>query len=86
MPDILEVIVHSALYSMGLKSKVNISAISIVHVVLVQHIVQTLVEVFKVEQDHCSSSLHANLDLVNISTHLIIIWRIQQLIVAFIML
>jgi hypothetical protein len=77
VPHVLEVIVHSALHSVRLKSKVNVSAVSIVHVVLVQHIVQALVEVFKVEQDHCSSSLHTNLDLVDISTHLIIVWRIQ---------
>ncbi len=46
---LLEIIVYSALYSVGLKSKVNISAVSIVHVVLVQYIVQTLVEILQVE-------------------------------------
>ena len=46
---LLEVIVHSTLHSVCLKSKVNIPVLSIVHVVLVQHIVQALVEVFKVE-------------------------------------
>ena len=37
--DILEVIMHSALHSVGLKSEVNISVVPIVHVVLIQHII-----------------------------------------------
>ena len=46
---LLEVVVHTALHSVGLKSKINISVFSIMHVVLVQHVIQALVEVFKVE-------------------------------------
>ena len=61
---------HSAFHSVGLKSKVNVSVLSITHVILVEHIVQALIEVLEVEQDHCSSSLHANLYLVNVSAHL----------------
>ena len=61
---------HSAFDSVRLKSKIHISVFPIVHVVLIQHIIQALIEVFKVEQDHCSSSLHANLYLVDVSTHL----------------
>ena len=37
---------------------------------LVENIVEALIEVFKVEQDHCPTNLHANLDLVDVSTHL----------------
>ena len=62
---------HSAFHSVGLKSKINISAVPIVHVVLVEHIIQALIEVLKVEQDHCSSGLHTNLYLVDVSAHLI---------------
>ena len=67
---LLEVIVHSALHLVSLKSKIHISVSPIVHVVLVEHIIQALVEVLKIEKDHCSSSLHANLYLVNISANL----------------
>ena len=61
---------HSTLDTVGLKSKVYISTVSIVHVVLVKYIIQALIEVFQVEEDHCSSSLHANLNLVDVSTDL----------------
>ena len=67
---LLEVIVHSAFHSVGLKSKIHISVFPTVHVVLVEHVIQALVEVLEVEKDHCSSSLHANLNLVDVSTNL----------------
>ena len=37
---------------------------------LVKYIIQALIEVFKVKQDHCSANLHTDLDLVDIPTHL----------------
>lgn len=61
---------HSAFHPVGLKSKVNVSVLSIMHVVLVEHVIQALIKVLKVKQDHCSPSLHANLYLINVSTHL----------------
>ena len=61
---------HSAFHSVSLQSKVNISQFSIVHVVLVQHVVQALIQVFQVKQDHGSSSLHANFDLVDVPANL----------------
>ena len=67
---LLEIFVHPTFHSVGLKSKVHISVVPIVHVVLVEHIVQALVEIFQVEEDHCSPSFHANLNLVNVSAHL----------------
>ena len=45
----LEILVYSALNSVGLKSKVNISSPSKVDVVLVEDIIQTLVQVLQVE-------------------------------------
>ncbi len=66
----LEIIMDSTTDTVSLQTKVNVSVATVVDVVLVQHIVQALVEVFKVEQDHCSSCLHANLDLVDISANL----------------
>ena len=67
---VLEVVVHSASHSVCLKSQVHILAVSMVDVILVQDIVQTLIEVLQVEEDNCTTSLHANLDLVDISTDL----------------
>ena len=61
---------YSTTDTMGLKTKVHISVATIVDVVLVQHVIQAFVQVLQVEQDHCSSSLHANLDLVDVSTNL----------------
>ncbi len=55
---------------MGLESEIHVSTISIPDIVLVQHIVETLIQVFQVEENHCSPCLHADLDLVNIPTHL----------------
>ena len=45
----LEIVVYSALNSVGLKSKVNISSPPKVDVVLVEDIIQTLVQVLQVE-------------------------------------
>lgn len=59
-----------ASHSVGLQSKINISISSTVDIVLVEDIIQTLIEVFKVQQDNCSSSLHTKLYLVDVSTHL----------------
>ena len=55
---------------MGLQTKINIFSISMNNVVLVENIIQALVKVFQVEQNNSSSSFHANLDLVDVSTHL----------------
>ena len=41
--SLLEVIMDTALYTVALKSKINISAVSIMQVVLVQHIIQALI-------------------------------------------
>ena len=43
------------------------------HTHLVKNIIKTLIQSFQVEQNHCSTNLHTDLDLVNISTHLYII-------------
>ena len=61
---------YSATDTMCLKTKVHISVATIVDVVLVQHIIQAFVQVLQVEQDHCSSSFHANLDLIDVSANL----------------
>ena len=45
----LEIVVYSALNSVGLKSKVNISSPPKVDVVLVEDIIQTLIQVLQVE-------------------------------------
>ena len=68
--DSLKVIVYSTTDTMGLKTKVYISIATIVDVVLIQHIIKALVKVLQVEQDHCSSSLHTNFNLVDVSTNL----------------
>ena len=62
---------YSTLHSVGLEPEVNISAVTIVHVVLVEHIIQALIEVLQVEQNHRPSSLHANLYLIDVSANLI---------------
>lgn len=71
MKYLLEVVVNPTLNTVCLKTKINISAVPIMHVVLVQHIIETFVKIFKIKKYHCSSSLHTNLDLVNISADLI---------------
>ena len=68
--DSLEVVVHPALDSMGLQSEVNIPTPPMVDVVLVEHVIQALIQVLQVEQDDSSPRLHADLDLVNVPTHL----------------
>ena len=37
---------------------------------LVEYVIETLIEVFEIKQDHCSTNLHADLDLVDVPTHL----------------
>ena len=46
--DLLEVVVHPAFDLMGLQSEVNIPTPPIVDVVLVEHIIQAVVQVFQV--------------------------------------
>ena len=40
---------------------------------LVKNIIKTLIQSFQVEQNHCSTNLHTDLDLVDVATYLIII-------------
>ena len=61
----------SATDTVSLKTKIYVSVASIVDVVLVEHVVQALIQVIQVEQDHCSASLHTNLDLVDVPTNLV---------------
>ena len=70
--DSLEVVMHSALDSVGLQSEVNIPTTPMVQVdvVLVEHVIQALIQILQVEQDDCSPCLHTDLDLVNVPTHL----------------
>ena len=37
---------------------------------LVEHIIKNVMEIFKINEDHCSTNLHADLDLVDVPTHL----------------
>ena len=37
---------------------------------LIKCIIQTLIEIFKIEQNYSPSNFHVNLDLVDVSTHL----------------
>ena len=37
---------------------------------LIEQIVQTFIQVLKVQQNHCAPCLHANFDLVDVTTHL----------------
>ena len=55
---------------MCLESQVHILAVSMVDVILVEDVIQTLVEIFQVEENDSASSLHANLDLVDVTTNL----------------
>ncbi len=55
---------------MRLKSQVHISAVGMIDVVLVKDIIETLIEVFQVEENNCASSLHADLDLVDVLAYL----------------
>ena len=66
----LEVIIHPALDSVCLQPEVNIPTPPMVDVVLVEYIIQTLVQVLKIEQDDSSPCLHTKFDLVNVATHL----------------
>ena len=61
---------HSALHSMCLQSEINISDTSMIHVVLVQYIIQALIEVLQVKKDDRPACLHAYFDLVDVSTDL----------------
>ena len=66
----LEIIMDPTMGTVGMQTKVDISLVTIVDVVLVEHIIQTLVEVLEVEQNYCPSSLHANLYLVDVFVNL----------------
>ena len=55
---------------MGLKAQIYISVVSMIDVVLVEDIIETFIEVFKVEENNSSPCLHANLNLVNVSANL----------------
>jgi hypothetical protein len=66
----LEVVIHPAPHSVCLKAQVHILAVSMVDIVLVQDIIQTLIEILQVEENNCTSCLHANLDLVDVPTDL----------------
>ena len=61
---------YPALDSVCLQSKVHVPHSTIAHVVLVEYIIQTLIEVLQVEQDHCATCLHTDLDLINVTTNL----------------
>ena len=61
---------YSTTDSMSLKTKVHISVATIVDVVLVQHVIQAFIQVLQIEQDHCTSSFHANLDLIDVPADL----------------
>jgi hypothetical protein len=65
-----EVIMHPAPHPVSLQTQINILATSIVDVVLIQDIVQALIKVLQVEEHDCAPSLHAYLDLVNVSANL----------------
>ncbi len=67
--DLLEVVMNPAFDPVCLQSKVHISYSTIVHVVLVKDIIETLI-VIQVEQDDSTTCLHADLDLVDITADL----------------
>ena len=64
---------HPALDSMCLQSEIDISYTTVVHVVLVQNIIQALIEVLQVKKDDCSACFHTYLYLVDVSTDLHVI-------------
>ena len=68
--DSLKVFVYSAANSVGLKAQIYISAVTMIDVVLVEDIIETFIEVFKVEENNSSPCLHADLNLVNVSANL----------------
>ena len=70
---LLEVIMNPAFDSMCLQSEIDISYTTVVHVVLVQYIIQALIEVLQVKKDDCSACLHTDLYLVDVSTDLHVI-------------
>ena len=55
---------------MGLEAQIHVSTISMVDIVLVQHIIKTFIEVLQVKENNSSACLHADLNLVNIAAHL----------------
>ena len=66
----LEIFVYSTANPMCLQSKIHILAVIKINVVLVEHIIQTLIKVLQVEKNNSTPSLHANLYLIDVSTHL----------------
>ena len=67
---LLEAIVDFTSNPVCLKSQIHILATSIINVVLVQNIIQTLIKVLQVEKNNCTPSLHANLNLVDVAANL----------------
>ncbi len=53
-----------------LQSQVHIAYSTIIHVVLVEDIIEALIEVLQIEKDDCPPCLHANLDLINVTANL----------------
>ena len=66
----LEGIMHPASHSVSLQTQIHILATSIISIILVQNIIQTLIKVLQVEKHDCASGLHTYLDLVNILANL----------------
>ncbi len=61
---------NPALDPVCLQSQVHIAYSTIVHIVLVKDIIETLIEVLQVEKDYRTPSLHANLDLIDVTANL----------------
>ncbi len=53
-----------------LQSQVHIAYSTIIHVVLVEDIIEALIEVLQIEKDDCPPCFHANLDLINVTANL----------------
>jgi len=52
------------------QTKVHVSFSPEPHIILVESVVQTLIQVLQVQQYHGFSGLHAHFDLVDVATHL----------------
>ena len=60
----------SAANPVCLQTQVHVSGVTIIDIILVQDIVETLIEILQVEQNDSSPSFHANLDLIDITANL----------------
>ena len=65
-----EVFVNFTFHTMCSKSKWDKALILVVGVVLVQGIIQTFVQLVKIEQNNCPACFHADLDAIDIPTYL----------------